>query len=207
MRIKIPQIEEGDFRKHIDAAFRAKRHVDYLELVLENYGWYQREFSKVFSTVNKASAVYKFLVVYPDKKGLRRNIEMSGSHTFERFAKTIIKSMGWQNDHMHRFSIPGISKPRSGKFDFEAETKLEFFAPGWQDDPFPTYKSNQIKICHIDYANHPKLDFIFDFGDCHEFEIIFKGVRDFFGPDELVKFPYISRYNGIPPEQYPDYCD
>ncbi|MCU0652961.1 MAG: plasmid pRiA4b ORF-3 family protein [Candidatus Pacebacteria bacterium] len=205
MKTKLPQIEEGDFRKHINAAFRAKRHVDYLKLVLENYEWYEREFSKVFSTANKSAAVYEFLVVYLDKKGLRRNIEMLGSHTFERFAKTIVKSMGWRYDHMHGFTLPGISKPRSGKFEFESATELEFFAPGWEDDPFPTYKSSQIKICHIDYAKHPRLDFIFDFGECHEFEITFKGVRDYCGPDEKVKFPYVSHYNGIPPVQYPDY--
>jgi len=204
MKIKLPQINEGDFRKQINTAFRAKRHVDYLKLVLENYEWYKREFAKIFTTANKCSAVYEFLVVYPDKKGLRRTVEVLGRHTFDRFARTIIKSMGWQNDHMHGFIIPGIFKPRSGQFEFEAETKLEFFAPYWEDDPFPTYKSDQIKVCQIDYGKHPNLDFIFDFGDCHEFKITFKSVRDYFGPDEKVKFPYISHYNGIPPDQYPE---
>jgi hypothetical protein len=204
-KIRLPKIEEGDFREVIGNAIKEDRHVDYLQNVLENYEWYQQEFKKVFADSNKVSSVYEFLVVYPAKKGLRRNIEMLGSHTFDRFARTIIKSMGWQNDHMHGFTIPGISKEK-GIFDIGVlGIELEFFAPEWEDDPFPTYKSDQIKICHIDYAKHPKLDMVFDYGAGHQFEIFFKSERSHFGEDEKNKFPHVFNYNAIPPEQYPDY--
>ena len=52
-----------------------------------------------------------------------------------------------------------------------------FFAPGWEDDPHPTYKTDEISIQDVDYNKLPKLDFIFDFGDGHRFDIEFKGNR------------------------------
>jgi hypothetical protein len=104
---------------------------------------------------------------------------------------------------MHGFTFPGIEKKPSGTIKYEPTTRLEFFAPGWEDDPFPTYKSNQIKICQIDYQKHPVLDFIFDFGDCHEFRIFYKGERTTRPMEKKTKFPVIIDQRGVAPEQYP----
>lgn len=150
-----PKIKEGDFREVISSAIAEDRHVDYLRTVLENYEWYKKEFANVFTDNGEPSAVYIFRAVYEEKPNLWREIEILGSQSFEKLAKTIVAGMKWYYDHMHGFSIPGIEKKPSGKIKYESITRLEFFAPHWEDDPFPTHKSSEIKICQIDYSKHP----------------------------------------------------
>ena len=198
-----PKIKEGDFREVISSAIAENRHVDYLRAVLENYEWYQKEFTKVFAHNGEPTAIYIFRAVYERESKIWREIEILGSQTFEKLAKMIVSGMKWHYDHMHGFTIPGIEKKPSGKIEYEPITRLDFFAPHWEDDPFPTYKSNEIKICQIDYSKHPILDFIFDFGDGHEFQIIYKGTRPIKPREKKVVFPAIIDQRGIAPKQYP----
>ncbi|MDD5738958.1 MAG: hypothetical protein PHY72_03505 [Candidatus Pacebacteria bacterium] len=202
----LPKIEEGDFREVINSAIAEGRHIDYLQEVLKNYEWYEKEFAKVFTANGEPTAVYIFRVTYERKPKLWREIEILGSQNFEKLAKMIVSGMKWNYDHMHGFTIPGIEKKSESNLEFfEPSTLLEFFAEGWEDDPFPTYKSNEIKICQIDYLKHPILDFIFDFGDGHEFQIIYKGTRAIKSSEKKTMFPAITDQRGIAPKQYPVY--
>lgn len=197
-----PKIKEENFKESINSAIAQGRHVDYLKNVLDNYEWYQSQFANVFVN-GEPLAVYIFRAAYERKPKLWREIEILGSQTFEKLAKTIVSAMKWQYDHMHGFTIPGIEKKPSGKMPYEPITRLDFFAPHWEDDPFPTYKSNEIKICQIDYQKNPTLDFIFDFGDCHEFQISYKGMRPLKSSEAKTSFPAVINKAGIAPKQYP----
>jgi len=202
--LPLPAIKEGNFREVINSAIAEGRHVDYLQQVLKNYEWYKNEFVKVFTLDGSAGLVYIFRAVYERKPNLWHEIEILGNQTFEKLARLLVVSgMRWHYDHMHGFTIPGIEKKPTGKLPFEPITRLDFFATGWEDDPFPTYKSNQIKICQIDYQKYPIIDFIFDFGDGHEFQIIYKGTRPIKPSEQKTKFPAITDQRGVAPEQYP----
>lgn len=199
-----PKIEESGFKKAINATIKEGRHVEYLEGVLEGYDWYCREFDKIFEDDPDLKSIYEFRIVYQLKKNVWRDIAISGGQTFEQLAKAIVKSMGFAYDHMHGFTFPGVEMKRKGGFSFE-RTLLEFFAPHWEDDPFPTYKSNQIKIGQVNYKKHPQLNFVFDFGDGHRFNIQYKdkGIKD--SVVGVKKFPAVIGGKGTGPEQYPDW--
>jgi hypothetical protein len=195
-----PKIQEGNFQEVINQVIAEGRHPDYLKQVLKDYEAYKQEFEWSFSDKNPKEAVYRFRVNYLLKKPVWREIELFGSQTFEDLAETIIDSMGWDNDHMHGFSFPD----RKSKNPMQI-SPYTFFADGWEDDPHPTFKSNEIRIYDIDYVKQPKLKFIFDFGDGHIFDIEFKEMRKLRKKEINDKFPCIIDQRGIGPEQYPDY--
>lgn len=174
--------------------------------MLAEYEWYKAEFSKVFSTGQLRDSIYTFRVVYKLKKGVSRDIEILGDQYFEKLARAIVKSMGWRYDHMHGFTVLG---PKRKPYDplMVQKSQLEFFAPHWEDDPYPTYKSNEIKISQIDYTKFSKLEFIFDFGDGHRFDIKFVKQREITLRDGKKVFPHLIDQRGIGPEQYPDVED
>jgi len=197
------KIKEGDFKKVINEAILENRHVDYLNEVLKKYDEYKKAFNGVFTEQKGTEAeIYLFRVKYLNKKSVWRDIEVLNIQTFYDLANKIIESMDWQNDHMHGFEFPGeIKRPDS----FFTGSSIAFFAPGWEDDPHPTFKTDEIRVCDINYKKMPKLNFTFDYGDGHMFEIIFKKVRDIKNKKEIKEMPRVINMHGIAPEQYPDY--
>lgn len=200
-RTALLKIDEGDFLSSINKTIAEGRHVDYLQSVLKDYEWYKEEFDRVFTDKQPVDVVYVFRATYLLKQQVWREFEMSGRNTFNDFAEAIIVSMGWDNDHMHGFSVAGRER-KSFVGDGHRE-EAEFFAPGWEDDPFPTYKSDQIRICQIDYQIAPKLDFIFDYGDGHRFTIVFKGTRAMSKKEGRNEFLRLIDQRGVGPKQYP----
>lgn len=198
MQIKIPKIIEGDFYEVINSAIKKGRHIDYLKSALKEYEQYKKVFEQALTDKNPLDQVYLFRVTYLEKKPVWRDILILGSQTFEDLAEAIIDSMGWDNDHMHGFSLP--EKQKKGYFYY---TPFTFFADGWEDDPYPTYKSNQILICNINYETNPKLRFEFDFGDSHMFEIHFKGLKKSEKGENIKTLPKVLDQRGVAPEQYP----
>ena len=203
-RIALPRIAEENFLESITVAINEGSHAEYLQRVLEEYKWYCAEFAKVFSSDQPQDAVYAFHVVYKLKKGVTRDIEIQGRQTFEKFARIIVKSMNWSYDHMHGFTVEGPTR-KPLDLSMAIPARLEFFASHWEDDPYPTYKSNCVRICQIDYRKFPKLEFIFDFGDGHRFEILFRSLREQSSADSKKKFPLLTDQQGVAPEQYPNY--
>lgn len=202
--LALPDIDEPNFRESIAATIREGDHAKYLRKVLEEYEWYCAEFAKVFSSDQPQDAVYVFHIVYKLKKGVTRDIEILGTQTFEKLAHVIVRSMNWSYDHMHGYTVIG---PKRKPVDplMVRPARLEFFAPHWEDDPYPTYKSDGFRICQIDYQKFPKLEFIFDFGDGHRFDITFRGTRAQSSDDLKKKFPLLTDQRGIAPQQYPNY--
>lgn len=198
MQTKIPKIIEGDFHEVINGAIKKGRHVDYFKKTLKEYEEYKKIFLAALTDKNPSDQVYLFRVTYLNKKLVWRDIAILGSQTFEDLAEAIIDSMDWDNDHMHGFSLP--AKQKKGYFYY---TPFTFFADGWEDDPYPTYKSNQIMICNINYETHPKLRFEFDFGDSHMFEVHFKRMRQPEKGVNIQTLPKVLDKRGVAPEQYP----
>lgn len=194
---------ENDFYQSINAAISKGRHAEYLSSVLAEYEWYKTEFSKVFSHTQPSGSIYLFHVVYKLKHGVSRDIEILGNQSYEKLARIIVKSMGWQYDHMHGFTVVGPKRKPYDSFMVQ-KSQLEFFAPNWNDDPYPTYKSSKIKINQINYTKYPRIEFIFDFGDGHRFDIKFVKERKVTLRDGKKKFPQLFDQCGIGPEQYPD---
>ena len=197
------KIKEGNFRKVINEAISENRHVDYLNEVLKKYGEYKKAFDEIFTDQkNTEGEVYLFRVKYLNKKLVWRDIEILDIQTFCDLAEIIIGSMGWQNDHMHGFEFPNVKGDPDPLF---TGSDIAFFGPGWEDDPHPTFKSSEIRVCDIDYKKIPKLVFTFDYGDSHQFEVVFQKARDIKSKTEIKEMPRAVDTRGVAPEQYPDY--
>jgi len=202
-----PKINEGDFREVIGRALAESgedaRKIEYLNEVLRKYKEYQNFFNNVLiNSKNDMNSVYTFKVNFIYDKPIWRDIEILGKHTFFDLAKKIIYSMNWQNDHMHGFAVPGEGERPDPLFTASA---LGIFSPNWEDDPHPTFKTNEIRICNIDYNKLLKFDFTFDYGDNHQFEVIFKNKREQNKKDKKCIFPKIVNSHGVPPVQYTKY--
>jgi Plasmid pRiA4b ORF-3-like protein len=197
---EINKHEEAEFKKAIDQAVSEGRHVDYLKDVLKKYDYYQKVFSGIFTLTASKTDVYIFEVLYESDSKVSRVIQVLGSQNFEDLAGHIILSMGWVNDHMHGFDLIGkklLPDP------FYTAAPLSFFAEGWEDDPYPTYKSSQILISNIDYKKQPTLEFTFDYGDGHCFKISFLERIKKEPIDRLKDFPRLIESHGVSLEQYP----
>lgn len=200
---KLPQIEKEKFLEVVRQAIQAGRHADYLRRVLENFSWYEKMFQGVFASDGAPEAIYLFRITYENKPNVWRDIEIRGDQHFEHLAKKIVSTMGWRYDHLHGFTFPGMEKEAKGDIDIEGRTELSFFHPDWEDEPFPTYKSNRIRIHQVDYRKFPRLEFIFDYGDEHAFVIDYKGQRAPGKADQGTKSPKLVDQRGVAPEQYP----
>lgn len=200
---KLPQIQKSNFYEVINQSIKEGRHVDQLKEMLEDYKKYQQVFSEAFTDSNSLEAVYIFRAKYISDKTVWRDIAILGKQTFCDLAEAIICWMEWNNDHMHGFSI----KKALGK-NQNPYSQFSMYSPGWEDDPHPTYKTNEVKIADIDYKKNPQLYFVFDFGDGHEFNIELKKI------DENIKIkdfeeplPTCIDQRGVAPIQYPNYQD
>lgn len=204
MQTKIPKIIEGAFHEVINNAFKEKRHVDYLKNALKKYEEYKKFFEKVFIEIDKSSSGYIFRADYLSKKPVWRDIIISGNQTLEDLAEAIVFSMDWENNHMHGF---GFSKgPINEKFNFFT-SPYTIYAPGWEDDPSPTYKINQVKISQIDWKVYPKIQFVFDFGDGRLFNVVLKKTVSGMSNELEETFPQLIDQRGVAPEQYPELED
>lgn len=205
--------DEKSFLASINKTIAEERHVEYLKDVLRLYDIYKKEFDNRFSDTAAASRtknlIHSFRVEYLLKEGVSRDVAIMGSDTFLNLAKIIILSMGWVNDHMHGFGFTNhlIADTEIEQKDIwnpeRAYSPLEFYAPYWEDDPHPTYKTDELRICDFDYKKVPELFFAFDYGDGHYFRVVLTHVSkldQYTNPDD---FPLLEESHGIPPEQYP----
>lgn len=196
-----PKIKEGNFYKEINKAINEDRHVEYLRQYLKDYEKYKKFFDQALTDQNPKRQVYTFKVTYLLKKPVWRIFEICGSQRFDKLAEAVIDSMEWYCDHMYGFSFPDPTT----KVRRFGPSPFVFYAPGWEDDAYPTFKSNEIKIENIDYNKYRKLGFIFDFGDCHEFDIEMVKSRLSKHNEVADEFPKMIDIRGVAPEQYPFY--
>lgn len=190
--------DEGNFYEITKEAISAKRHADFVKNAVKEYEDYKNYFSGVFIP-RPLGDIYEFRANYLLKSPVWRDIVIRQGHTLADLANEIINSMDWENDHMHGFSFPF----KRGKLTEWYVSPYTIYAPGWEDDPFPTYKSDQIKVGEIDFTKYPKIRFTFDYGDNHEFDLLYKGLSKLSKEISLRDLPMIVDQRGVAPEQYP----
>jgi hypothetical protein len=197
----LPVLNEGDFYQSINTAIAEKRHVEQLSGYMKEFEQYKKVFSEAFISMDTHNPeVFTFRVVYELKRPVWRVFEIFGSQTFNDFAEAIIESMDWDNDHMHEFSLP----EKRGKSALYWFSSYSMYPQGWEDDPHPTYKTDEVCIAHMNYEKYPKIGFMFDFGDGHRFSILYQGKRPLKQTDDVDIMPLLIDQRGAGPEQYPN---
>ena len=201
LRAVLPILDEGDFYKSINTAIAQKRHVEQLRQYIREFEQYKKVFSEAFVPVDMLAntEVFTFRVVYELKGPVWRVFEVLGSQTFNDLAEAVIESMDWDNDHMHEFSLP----EKRGKSLSYWFSPYSIYPQGWEDDPHPTYKTDEVCIAHMNYEKYPKIGFIFDFGDGHRFSILYRRRRPLKQTDDIDIMPLLIDQRGVGPEQYP----
>lgn len=206
-----PVPDEGDFYEITKEAITVKRHADFVKNAIKEYEDYKKYFSNVFIASPEAEAknkkslqkpeaqaiyspyplgdIYEFRINYLLKKPVWRDIVIWQHQTLVDLADGIIYSMDWDNDHIHGFSFPY----KRGKLTEYYVSPYTIYASGWEDDPFPTYKSDQIKIREINFEKYPKIRFVFDFGANHEFDLLYKGRSRLSEELKFRDFPHFRR--------------
>lgn len=206
-----PEIKyEAQFRSDMENLIAKGEHADYFKELIRQFDHYQNVFEKIFTDPNQASRtknmVYDFWVQYMGMGGggkktlATREFEILGYQTLEELAKHIVLSMGWVYDHMHGYELVGKKRLSDPLY---AASSLAIFAEGWEDDSYPTYKTNEVHISEINYDVQKKFKFTFDYGDGHTFLIFPTGYNKIDPRDEPSGFPRLMASSGKVPEQYP----
>ena len=148
---------------------------------------------------NPVENIFAFKVTYQWERLVTRTIEINGNQNFNQLAKMIVKSMRWQNDHMHGFYLDKLD----GKHLFDPRHYC-WFAPYWEDEPHPLIHTDQVKISFFDFEKHPKIHMTFDYGDDHNFDIEMVGKRSMAGHEKSTMFPRVIKHLGRARAQYPN---
>ncbi len=201
-----PPIEgEKSFYVSINEAITRGDHVDALEDIVKEFEDYKLYMRDVFVKNEPAyEKVFKFHVEYLLKKPVWREFEIKGCQSLEELADGVIDSMCWDNDHAHAFFFPK-EKGRGDFMDFHSPYSID--SRHLDNDQYPTYHSCNIRIAEIDYARFPMINFIFDFGDGHQFILKSLGVRPEKKSDFMTFMPKMIDQRGVGPEQYPNFVE
>ena len=201
-----PPIEgEKSFYTSINKAITRGEHVDGLKNIIKEFEDYKSYMGNVFVNDKPAyESIFKFHVEYLLKKPVWREFEMEGCQSLEELAEGIIDSVNWDNDHAHAFFFPK-EKGNSDFMDFHSRYSID--SQYLDNDQYPTYHSCNIKVAEIDYARFPMINFVFDFGDGHQFSVKSLGIRPARKSDFMAFMPKMIDQRGVGPEQYPNFLE
>ena len=94
-----------------------------------------------------------------------RVFEVSDKTTLEQFATIILDLLGWEEDHLYEFHIGGIVYVHMGDPNYS-----DYFV-----DSANTCVSCAIRLHYLKLAPGTEFDFIFDFGEEHQFRLTLLG--------------------------------
>lgn len=196
-----PEISgESDFYAAINRSLKTSEHREALLEIIKEFERYKQFMSEnLISALVPSDKIFMFRFVYQLKKNLWKDIEVRGDQTLAILASYLIESMEWDDDHLDAFFFQ--EKRKDGIWQWY--TKYEIGSDGVDNDQYPTLHTDEVFVSSIDYKKHPKLGFVFDFGDDHRFMMEYKGVRDINKNDKKENFPNVTDQRGVPPEQYP----
>ena len=159
---------------------------------LEQYILEIKEINKPFIPVKvDPDQTIIFKVMFRRRKGMWRKIELKAKDTLEDLHDAIQDAFDWDNDHLYSFFMDG--KFRNGDPDMEYTCPFE---------PEGRKTVDKAKLGFFGFKTGDKFAYLFDFGDCHEFEIEVVG----FGIVEKDKdYPLVIESKGKSLEQYPEY--
>jgi ABC-type cobalt transport system substrate-binding protein len=166
--------------------------IDNLILSLENFRDDIEKLNKPFisSKINKnKTLILKFY--FKNRKKTWWKIEIKETDTLEDLHYIIQEALNWGDDHLYSFFMD--NKTNNGDPD------MEYTIP-YEPDGRKTVDKTKIGIFGLKLGQ--KFAYLFDFGDCHEFEIEVIGFGDI---NKNKKYPLIIESKGKAPEQYPDY--
>jgi hypothetical protein len=198
-----PEIQgEEEFLFAIGAAMKTTTHSEALLDIVKEFEKYKQFMEENLESSSLVSdSVFLFRFEYQLKKNVWKEVEIYGNQTLDMLAECIIESMGWENDHLSAFFFP--EKRKDGVWHWY--TLYEIGSEGVDNDQFPILHTNDVLVSSIDYHKHPKIGFVFDFGDDHRFFMRYKGERKAEKIEREGDFPKLIDQRGVPPEQYPEY--
>lgn len=141
--------------------------------------------------INKNQTII-FKVMFKYRKGTWRKIELKSAQTLVKLHEAIQKYFEWDNDHLYSFYMDNQFNRR--KRDYNMEFTCPFESEGM--------KTANVKVGVFKFEKGQKFAYLFDFGDCHRFEI---EVIDFGKVEKSKQYPFLVDSKGEAPEQYPDY--
>ena len=205
---KIPTIsgakEFMDDMNRLIPETKDKFNKSYFEQWVKDFENYKDIYSKILTTTNKLNDYYSFRISYTLKTPVWREILCLGSDNLDELAEELIYSMGWDNDHLHQF----LPRTINGEFlGFYGRLSIKLEYPD-DDEDWPSYKTQQIRIADIDWAKYPKWNFVFDFGDNHTFHIEHKGKltkKEAYAKWYFEETPIVIDQRGVGPIQYPNW--
>ena len=200
---------EEEFREEMGRLIvetKDKHKLGYFRKWLKELEEYKKCYAEILTDKNSPDDYYVFRFTYVRKKPVWREILVRGSDTLNDLAIEAIYSMGWDNDHLHQFLPRTVNGRNLGFYDMLS------IALGYPDDDedWPSYRTQQVRITDIDWEKWPKWNFVFDFGDSHEFNVDFKRklteaqIRKEYYFEET---PWLVDQRGVGPMQYPAYWE
>ena len=132
----------------------------------------------------KPSAVYDCRVSYGN--GFSCLIRCASTHTFMDLHYAIQEAFEFDDDHLYSFFLDGKRYSKNAVNRRETE-----------DDGSP--KADEFTLGDAKLRNNQRLLYLFDYGDCWEFDIVVKVAED--GTD-APKVPTVLKTKGKPPRQY-----
>ncbi len=143
---------------------------------------------------------YQFKVKLSHAKRIWRIIEIKGNQTFADFHEAIFDAFDRDDEHLYSFYI---TKGRKGRrrYPMSPEITHPMNMEGYYGD---SDKQDAEKTCikDIGLREGEIIEYLFDFGDNWEHEIILEKIV---AEKEGARYPRILKKSGESPPQYPDY--
>lgn len=131
-------------------------------------------------------------VKFKHRQGTWRKLEMKTSQTLVSLHNLIQKALDWDNDHLYSFYMDNNFKSRDEDMEYTCPYEPE------------GRKTADVPIGIFGLKEGQKFAYLFDFGDCHQFEI---EVISYGVVEDNKKYPTLLESKGKVPEQYPEYME
>jgi len=135
---------------------------------------------------------YTFKIVPKRSSGFHVIIEASESNTLDQLHRAILDALRWDEDHLYSFFMSGKAWDRETEF-----SKYDCV----EDMPMPRdQNSKKAKINSLAVKAGDRFLYLYDYGDCHEFDIEVLDIRTV---SRKGSHPMILELRGRVPVQYP----
>jgi hypothetical protein len=192
---------EQEFRDSIGKAMSTSKHKKELQYIVDEFETYKTFIQEnIISCAYPSNDIYMFRFTYRHQKNLWKEVEVCANQSLSELAFYVVEEMGWMNDHLHAYFLSVQDGKK--KTDY-AYTMYEIGSEYVDNDQYPILHSNQVMVGNIDYKKHPKIGFVFDFGDNHQFFMEYKSKRKETKEDDFTPFPVLVDQRGVPMAQYP----
>ena len=153
-------------------------------------------FFDVFNGVYEMDNLYAFEIINKPVKGdyifkaslsaqIWRRIKINGHLSLEDLHLMIQRAFNFSNDHLYAFFTSGKAFKGSSYND-----------PRGGDPPF----ADEVAIQELALSKGSKMLYLFDFGDCWEFEVLLEDINE--KDDKTIALPSIIEKKGKAPKQY-----